>query len=102
MKAWNSSSFNNGDNLKWLVREVGIPNEMRHQMWLSLIKSKSDNSLDVSVATTNAFEGEQRRARDTIGHNWTQLVRRMGEHKLALSHAAFQFCAVNEIVNFVL
>lgn len=49
LRAWNSSAFNNGDNIKWLVREVGIPNEMRHQIWLSIIKNKSDPTLDVSA-----------------------------------------------------
>ena len=45
-KAW---TYGNCENLKTLVREYGIPNEMRPKIWLSIIKNKVSDNYNVSA-----------------------------------------------------
>ena len=44
-KAW---TYGNCENLKTLVREYGIPHELRPKIWLSIIKNKVSNNYNVS------------------------------------------------------
>lgn len=37
------------ENLKCLIREYGIPNELRQQVWMTFIKSKIKENYDVSI-----------------------------------------------------
>ena len=37
------------NSLKCLIREYGIPNELRQQMWLTFIKTKLDLTINVSL-----------------------------------------------------
>lgn len=45
-KFW--SNLSGKENLKYLVREYGVPNEKRPQLWMSFIKAKIEDHFDVS------------------------------------------------------
>lgn len=44
-KAW---TYGNCENLKTLVREYGIPNELRPKIWLAIIRNKVSDNYNVS------------------------------------------------------